>query len=153
MRPRKRASRRAWLALLLGTAGLLGLLGAVAAIGVSGRSSTTPTPSTPLSEAQLVDLGRQVYGLRCASCHGVNLEGQPGWQNAPPGGPGPAPPLNANGPSPQRSEEWLIRVIRDGGTAVAPPGYRSGMPAYGAVLSDQEIRALVAYMRSTWPAP
>jgi mono/diheme cytochrome c family protein len=35
---------------------------------------------------------------------------------------------------------------------LAPQGYESDMPAYANVLSDDEIRAVLAYIQSTWPA-
>jgi mono/diheme cytochrome c family protein len=33
----------------------------------------------------------------------------------------------------------------------APPGYESDMPAYGAILTDDEIVAVIAYIKSSWP--
>jgi mono/diheme cytochrome c family protein len=33
----------------------------------------------------------------------------------------------------------------------APPGYQSDMPGFGGALSDDEILAVVAYIKSTWP--
>jgi len=33
----------------------------------------------------------------------------------------------------------------------APPGYESDMPAYGGLLTDEEIVAVIAYIKSTWP--
>lgn len=35
---------------------------------------------------------------------------------------------------------------------LAPEGYESDMPAYAGVLSDDEIRAVLAWIQSTWPA-
>lgn len=33
----------------------------------------------------------------------------------------------------------------------APPGHRSDMPAFSGVLSDEEIWAVLAYLKNTWP--
>jgi mono/diheme cytochrome c family protein len=33
----------------------------------------------------------------------------------------------------------------------APPGYQSDMPGFGGALSDDEIRAVLDYIKSTWP--
>lgn len=33
----------------------------------------------------------------------------------------------------------------------APAGYESDMPAFGGILSDDEIRAVLAFIKSTWP--
>lgn len=35
--------------------------------------------------------------------------------------------------------------------AYAPPGYESDMPAFGGTLSDEEIRAVLAFIASRWP--
>ena len=34
---------------------------------------------------------------------------------------------------------------------LAPEGYESEMPAFGDVLSDEEIWAALAFIKSTWP--
>ena len=31
------------------------------------------------------------------------------------------------------------------------PGYESDMPAFAGVLSDQQIRDVLAFIKSTWP--
>ena len=33
----------------------------------------------------------------------------------------------------------------------APPGYESDMPAYRNILVDEDIEAVLAYIKSTWP--
>jgi mono/diheme cytochrome c family protein len=33
----------------------------------------------------------------------------------------------------------------------APPGYQSDMPAFGERLSDADIAAVLAYIKSAWP--
>ena len=33
----------------------------------------------------------------------------------------------------------------------APPGYQSDMPAFGGMLSDEQIWAVLAYIKSSWP--
>jgi mono/diheme cytochrome c family protein len=45
----------------------------------------------------------------------------------------------------------LFGVVKEGGAAFAPPGFRSNMPAFGEALSDREIWAVLAYIKSTWP--
>ena len=41
---------------------------------------------------ELVDLGTLVYNNNCASCHGINLEGQEQWRQPDADGYMPAPP-------------------------------------------------------------
>jgi mono/diheme cytochrome c family protein len=45
----------------------------------------------------------------------------------------------------------LFRVTKEGPAAVVGNGYESDMPGFGDVLSDDEIHAVLAYIKSTWP--
>ena len=103
----------------------------------------------PTNAAQ-VALGRTVYERECARCHGAKLEGQPDWQVRLPSGRLPAPPHDPTGHTWHHPDRQLFQITKDGLSAVVP-GYESDMPAYGAVLSDAEIWAVIAYIKSTWP--
>jgi mono/diheme cytochrome c family protein len=98
-----------------------------------------------------VSLGRQVYAAQCASCHGANLEGQPNWQQELPDGRRPAPPHDESGHTWHHNDQSLFGTVKFGGQATAPAGYKSNMPAFGGTLSDAEIRAALAFIKSTWP--
>ena len=111
----------------------------------SGRSA----PDT--GSAAQVTQGRQVYAARCASCHGANLEGQPDWQQELPTGGRPAPPHDETGHTWHHNDQSLFATVKFGGQATAPAGSKSNMPAFGDVLSDDEIRAVLAFIKSTWP--
>lgn len=100
---------------------------------------------------RLVAQGQRVYTQACASCHGANLEGQPNWKTGPVNGPLPAPPHNASGHTWHHADPLLFAIVKLGGQASAPPGYTSGMPAFGTMLSDAEIWAVLAYIKSSWP--
>jgi mono/diheme cytochrome c family protein len=104
------------------------------------------------ADTQQIALGRQVYAARCASCHGANLEGQPNWQQDLPTGGRPAPPHDETGHTWHHSDDSLFTTVKFGGQATSPPGYKSNMPPFGDVLSDNEIEAVLAYIKSTWPA-
>jgi mono/diheme cytochrome c family protein len=65
--------------------------------------------------------GRVVYAEHCASCHGDNLQGQPDW-----------------------------RIRKADGKLPAPEGYESDMPAFAETLSDEEIWAVLSFIKSTW---
>jgi len=95
--------------------------------------------------------GQALYKEYCASCHGANLEGQPNWMERLPSGRLPAPPHDETGHTWHHSDEQLLRIVRDGLAAIAP-GYETDMPAFGGVLSDQEIAAILDYIKQTWPA-
>jgi mono/diheme cytochrome c family protein len=96
--------------------------------------------------------GRQVYEAHCAACHGAELQGQPDWRTALPSGRLPAPPHDASGHTWHHSDAVLFRIVKEGTAAVVGGGYESDMPSFGDVLSDAEIQAVLAYIKSTWPA-
>ena len=106
---------------------------------------------TGSTDTQQVALGQQVYAVRCASCHGANLEGQPNWQQDLPTGGRPAPPHDETGHTWHHRDESLFTTVKFGGQATSPSGYKSNMPAFGDVLSDNEIMAVLIYIKSTWP--
>lgn len=98
--------------------------------------------------------GRALYGAFCSSCHGADLEGQPDWQSPNPDGTYPAPPHSAEGHTWHHGDAMLLDVVRRGGAAaLADLGveFDSAMPAFGDVLSDAEIVAILGYIASTWP--
>lgn len=99
----------------------------------------------------LVAAGQAVYAAQCAACHGAKLEGQPNWKTPNADGSLPAPPHDASGHTWHHPDAVLFRITRLGGQAVAPPGFASGMPAFGDTLNDREISAVLAFIKSTWP--
>lgn len=98
-----------------------------------------------------IALGRAAYEKNCASCHGVRLEGQPDWQKRLPSGRMPAPPHDHTGHTWHHPDRILFGIIKYGVVPpYGPPGYQSDMPAFQSVLSDDEIRAVLAYIKSHW---
>lgn len=102
------------------------------------------------AESAKVAIGRQVYAGHCASCHGENLEGQPNWQTRMPNGRMPAPPHDAAGHTWHHSDDQLFAIVKKGVSAIVPD-YESDMVGFQGVLTDEEIRAVLAYIKSTWP--
>jgi mono/diheme cytochrome c family protein len=101
--------------------------------------------------AQRIAASRAVYLQYCAACHGRNLEGQPDWQSPLPSGRLPAPPHDKTGHTWHHPDEMLEGITKKGILPYAPQGYESDMPAFGEVLTDEQIAALWAYVKSTWP--
>lgn len=98
--------------------------------------------------------GRALYLQHCASCHGADLEGQPDWQSPEPGGTYPAPPHWVDGHTWHHPDAMLLDYVKRGGQAVLDDmevEFRSGMPAFGDLMTDDEIAAVLAYIASTWP--
>lgn len=94
--------------------------------------------------------GRVLYDEHCASCHGVDLEGQPDWMTRNEDGRLPAPPHDETGHTWHHSDRQLLTIIRDGLAAIAP-GYETDMPAFGDELTDSEILSILGYIRAHWP--
>ncbi len=122
-----------------------------AALAACGRGPAPEAGIDPRDAAQ-VALGEHLYAVHCASCHGAELEGQPDWRRRLPNGRLPAPPHDASGHTWHHSNTELFIVTRDGMVPpYAPEGYESDMPGYAGSLSDDEIRAVIAFIQSTWP--
>ena len=102
----------------------------------------------------MLALGRKLYSQHCGACHGMKLEGQPNWQRKLPNGRMPAPPHDESGHTWHHPDEVLFGITKHGLVPpYAPPGYQSDMPAFAGTLSDQEIRAVLAYIGSHWKTP
>ncbi len=106
--------------------------------------------SADATNASLVAEGRAVYAARCASCHGKELEGQANWRERMQNGRLPAPPHDASGHTWHHSDRQLFEITRKGVAGVVP-GYESDMLAFKDVLSDRQIWAVLAFIKSSWP--
>ena len=91
--------------------------------------------------AQMIEYGNQVYISQCASCHGTKLQGQANWRIKDLDGVLPAPP----------HDQMLFNYIKKGGHAMMTDGIKSGMPAFEDVLNNNDIWAVLAYIKSQWP--
>lgn len=112
--------------------------------GIAEPSPPPPPSSTlPSTESSLlISLGKTVYDSHCASCHGARGEGKPpDW-----------PPLAGNQSIEMESAVNPIRMVLNGGyppaTAGNPKPY--GMPPFAGLLSDNEVAAVVSYIRTAW---
>lgn len=131
---------------------------AVAMLVVAGAGLAAltwwPRDAKPdLTDPELVALGRTVYAEHCAACHGADLQGQANWQERGPEGKLPAPPHDETGHTWHHPDKQLFEITKLGTAAMAPAGYRTDMKGFGEVLSDREIWASIAYIKSRWPQP
>ena len=106
----------------------------------SERQRSRAQPDTE-QQAQLA-LGAKLYEQHCIDCHGADGRGKP-----------PAYPALANHSSVTAGGGLnAIRVVLNGGF---PPGTRGnprpyGMPPFGTALEDEEVAAVVSYVRHRW---
>ncbi|HSH26644.1 MAG TPA: cytochrome c [Wenzhouxiangella sp.] len=142
MKERKRARsspskpRRSWwrrrpaeaAALAVASVAIIALIAVRTATSLSSANAPSPVP------ADVLAAGETIYADTCATCHGVEGEGaaQPGI---------PAPPLDGSAHSWHHSDSQIIGLIRDGGAQ---------MPAVGAGWSDDEVEAVIAYVKTRW---
>jgi len=132
---------RAW---LMAAAAMLG------ACAVTAAAAPAPLKADPDNAAQ-VALGKEVYDRNCASCHGAHLEGQPDWQQRKPDGRLPAPPHDWHGHTWRHPDRQLFGFVKNGVAPYSPPGYQTDMAGFAGILSDAEIWAVIAYIKSSWP--
>lgn len=114
-------------------------------------AACTDEPKADPGDAVQVAQGKRVYGAQCAACHGANLEGQPDWRTRLPNGRFPAPPHDKSGHTWHHADRLLFDIVKNGIEGHAPLGYQSDMPAFRGQLTDAEIRAVLAYIKSSWP--
>lgn len=97
---------------------------------------------TPANADAVLKKGERTYRQQCAECHMDNGEGQ-----------GKAyPPLAGNRSLAAASPVNAIRIVLNGGyppsTGGNPRPY--GMPPFGHDLNDEEVAAVVSYLRTSW---
>ena len=140
----------------LWAAGLLALL-LVAGAGyfsmrTSNRQAAAPLHSLRPDDPQVLRVGARIYAQQCAACHGAKGEGQPDWRDRGPDGLLPAPPHDASGHTWHHPDEQLFAITQQGlAQLINQPDYRTAMPVYDGVLSDDEIVAVLSWIKAQWP--
>jgi cytochrome c oxidase cbb3-type subunit 3 len=88
----------------------------------SSNQSKTSNPESPVS-------GQQLFSSTCAGCHG--LDGKGGEH---------APNIATNASIQLMSDAALVHIVRNGIPA-------AGMPGFGLSFNDEQVRAVVSYLR------
>jgi len=101
-----------------------------------------PTSQARMVSPDVMELGRKVYGKQCAMCHGNDGKGFPPNY----------PPLADNQSITMATPVNPIRMVLNGGY---PPGTKKnpkphGMPPFSHILNDDEVSAVVTYIRVAW---
>ncbi|EKE44092.1 cytochrome c, class I [Oceaniovalibus guishaninsula JLT2003] len=133
-------------------AAILPIVAGAGAVLLWPDTAATSAGAIPWRDADAVARGGQVYAAECAVCHGADLEGQANWREPGPDGRYPAPPHDETGHTWHHPDTVLIDIVRRGTAAVVGQGYESDMPGYAGVLSQNDIRAVLAYIKARWPA-
>lgn len=92
-------------------------------MGTAGAQDTLPVEGRPLATASLA-VGRQLFVRNCAHCHGANARGEEG------------PDLH----NLDWTDDQLEKRIRN--------GKKGQMTAFGGKLSSDEIKEVIAYLRT-----
>ena len=101
-------------------------------------------PPPPLDPAQVAE-GEILYAQYCAACHKANGEGDPEWQTPNEDGSFKPPPHNNDGHTWHHADDLLLDLIANGSSFP-----KSQMTAFGDQLTDEEILAIVAYLKTWW---
>jgi mono/diheme cytochrome c family protein len=114
---------------------------AAAPTPAAAPEATADAPAA-VDEASLIAAGGKSYQTFCATCHGATGDAQ-------------TPIGQALSPPPTRhddgdymgtlTDDYIFKVIKEGGLAV---GKSPMMAPWGGSLSDEQIRALVAFIRT-----
>jgi len=102
------------------------------------------------TNSEAVALGKTLYAENCAECHQADLKGEPNWRETKADGTLPAPPHDDSGHTWHHDDQLLFKYTKLGGAGVAPPGFKSNMPGFGAKLTDEEIWAVLSFIKSRW---
>jgi mono/diheme cytochrome c family protein len=110
--------------------------------GSSPSNASTPSHAQDAEALRLNPLGKKIYANQCATCHGAQGEGRGS----------DFPPLASNQSIQMSSPVNPIRMVLNGGY---PPGTLRnprpyGMPPFAQDLSDEEVAAIVTYIRTSW---
>jgi mono/diheme cytochrome c family protein len=105
-------------------------------------SEPPPTSQARLVSPNVMESGRKTYERWCAVCHGAEGKSFPPQY----------PPLADNQSITMATPVNPIRMVLNGGY---PPGTRKnprphGMPPFAHILDDDEVAAVVTYIRVAW---
>ena len=136
---------------------LAGLVIMMAGMSFLYISSASKTASASLvlrpNDMAVIKKGKSIYAENCASCHGVNFEGQANWRIRDADGFLPAPPHDETGHTWHHPDSYLFLMTKYGIEEMIGRPYPNHMPAYQDRLTDDEIIAALSYIKSRWPRP
>jgi mono/diheme cytochrome c family protein len=114
----------------------------IAFLAAGATGADVPLGTAPRTPITTTANGAALYAKWCANCHGATGNGDgpdAQYQPVPPARHADAAAMS------RRPDDSLFDVIAAGGL---PAGRSARMPAFGAALSNAEVRALVAQIRT-----
>jgi mono/diheme cytochrome c family protein len=135
----------------------LGGVSALAAEPMAGagqrgaQSLSTQGHFADADDPAAVAAGKLLYKRSCSGCHGHKLQGQPLWQLEDQYFGRRAPAHDQTGHTWAHSDEDLFHMTKEGRFVADATDKPSYMPAFRGLLTDSEILAVLAYIKSTWP--
>lgn len=108
----------------------------------ANASDANKTASADPPDQSVLKAGAQIYADECSGCHAADGKGAPGL----------FPSLNGSPVVQQSDPTTLLHVVLRGalsvGTKQAPTA--PAMPEFGWILNDNDVAAVVTYIRNTW---
>ncbi len=106
----------------------------------TGQTQSVASVDPP--DRAVMKSGAQIYADECSGCHAEDGKGIPGM----------FPSLSGSAAVQQNDPTTLLRIVLRGarsvGTAAAPTA--PAMPEFGWVLDDDQVAALLTYVRNAW---
>lgn len=127
------------------TFAVVACIGVAAGLALLGREFLRRDQPRPLSETP--SSARSLYDAHCAVCHGSTGKGD---------GPGATvlrqvmPDFTNPAAMAAVTDRFLFEIIKKGSSQF---GRSNAMPSWGMRLSDEQIQALVAFIRALAPGP
>ena len=130
------------------------ILAAMALAGPLAAASDRPEDAAgefPYWDEAEVARGATLYAETCAACHGAALEGAADWRGRNEDGSFRAPPHDETGHTWHHADAQLFAITKFGTEEVTGGAVVSDMQGFGEVLTDDEIRAVLAFIKAQWP--
>lgn len=104
------------------------------------QPSASSSSSAPAQSA--MKAGAQIYADECSGCHTRNGKGIANM----------FPSLNGSPAVQQTDPMTLLRIVLRGARSVATPAAPTapGMPSFGWILNDDQVAAVLTYVRNSW---
>jgi len=109
--------------------------------GGQPQHTAAADPADP-PDQKMMKSGAQIYADECSGCHGPDGKGTPNL----------FPSLNGSPVVQQTDPTTLLHVVLRGALSVGtkPAPTAPAMPQFGWILNDNELAAVVTYMRNSW---